>query len=358
MNQIIKAGALVCALAMLEWNAAAVAEEKRLGDYIYVPAMSAPGSVGTISLRVEGVTDGGTVESLAGAEFGVYVYASDGKLTPWANPLLPSEPMRIRTGETETRFSLPQGTEFYLRQESAPEGYIFDAQTLIPVTDSEIVVRNQAYGRVTISVRDTLGEGIEGVSLTATDGAGNQTELVTDENGQAVLLCDHAGAYAIAESGLPEGVLPAENDSVQVQAAPASAAEVAFEHPAPGLVQAAATLVSVNALGEQEEKPLAGLALCVAGQTATTDADILIRSQPVSRISRIPSVLHIFSSYSVQTLLGVIHLDPVCIPCLHPFSLYTKKQPTFACCPLYFSVYFFFNSFICFRCSLFPQLFC
>ena len=273
MNQIIKAGALVCALAMLEWNAAAVAEEKRLGDYIYVPAMSAPGSVGTISLRVEGVTDGGTVESLAGAEFGVYVYASDGKLTPWANPLLPSEPMRIRTGETETRFSLPQGTEFYLRQESAPEGYIFDAHTLIPVTDSEIVVRNQAYGRVTISVRDTLGEGIEGVSLTATDGAGNQTELVTDENGQAVLLCDHAGTYAIAESGLPEGVLPAENDSVQVQAAPASAAEVAFEHPAPGLVQAAATLVSVNALGEQEEKPLAGLALCVAGQTATTDAD-------------------------------------------------------------------------------------
>lgn len=181
--------------------------------------------------------------------------------------------MRIRTGETETRFSLPQGTEFYLRQESAPEGFIFDAQTLIPVTDSEIVVRNQAYGRVTISVRDTLGEGIEGVSLTATDGAGNQTELVTDENGQAVLLCDHAGAYAIAESGLPEGVLPAENDSVQVQAAPGSAAEVAFEHPAPGLVQAAATLVSVNALGEQEEKPLAGLALCVAGQTATTDAD-------------------------------------------------------------------------------------
>lgn len=147
MNQIIKAGALVCALAMLEWNAAAVAEEKRLGDYIYVPAMSAPGSVGTISLRVEGVTDGGTVESLAGAEFGVYVYASDGKLTPWANPLLPSEPMRIRTGETETRFSLPQGTEFYLRQESAPEGFIFDEQTLIPVTDSEIVVRNQAYGR-------------------------------------------------------------------------------------------------------------------------------------------------------------------------------------------------------------------
>ena len=68
MNQIIKAGALVCALAMLEWNAAAVAEEKRLGDYIYVPAMSAPGSVGTISLRVEGVTDGGTAQDEDDAE--------------------------------------------------------------------------------------------------------------------------------------------------------------------------------------------------------------------------------------------------------------------------------------------------
>ena len=111
MNQIIKAGALVCALAMLEWNPAAVAEEKRLGDYIYVPAMSDPAGMGAISLRVEGVKSGEngekeTVESLAGAEFGVYVYSSEGKLTPWANPLLPSEPMRIRTGETETRFSL------------------------------------------------------------------------------------------------------------------------------------------------------------------------------------------------------------------------------------------------------------
>lgn len=220
MNQIIKAGALVCALAMLEWNAAAVAEEKRLGDYIYVPAMSAPGSVGTISLRVEGVTDGGTVESLAGAEFGVYVYASDGKLTPWANPLLPSEPMRIRTGETETRFSLPQGTEFYLRQESAPEGFIFDAQTLIPVTDSEIVVRNQAYGRVTISVRDTLGEGIEGVSLTATDGAGNQTELVTDENGQAVLLCDHAAPMRLRKADCRKACFPLKTTACRCRRRP------------------------------------------------------------------------------------------------------------------------------------------
>ena len=76
MNQIIKAGALVCALAMLEWNPAAVAEEKRLGDYIYVPAMSDPAGMGTNSLRVEGVKSGEngekeTEEALAGAGGGI-----------------------------------------------------------------------------------------------------------------------------------------------------------------------------------------------------------------------------------------------------------------------------------------------
>ena len=97
----IRTGALLCACALLTGHGASLAEEKRLGDYIYVPAMSEPGSLGTISLRVEalGISQTGeteVVDGLAGAEFGVYVYASDGQLTPWANPLSPSEPMRIR----------------------------------------------------------------------------------------------------------------------------------------------------------------------------------------------------------------------------------------------------------------------
>ena len=160
MNQIIKAGALVCALAMLEWNPAAVAEEKRLGDYIYVPAMSDPAGMGAISLRVEGVKSGENGE----------------KRRPWRrwrarNSSCTSIPAResSRRGQIrccpasrcasarakpETRFSLPQGTEFYLRQERAPEGYTFDSQTLIPVTDGEIVVQNKAQGRLNITVRD------------------------------------------------------------------------------------------------------------------------------------------------------------------------------------------------------------
>ena len=169
---------------MLEWNATAVAEEKRLGDYIYVPAMSDPRSVGTISLRVDGVRCGEngekeTVEALSGAEFGVYVYSSEGRLTPWANPLYPSEPMRIRTGEGEMRFTLPQGTEFYLRQESAPDGYAFDKDALIPVTGEEIVVQNEAQGELMITVQDALGKPISGVTLTASAENGEGTQLVT-----------------------------------------------------------------------------------------------------------------------------------------------------------------------------------
>lgn len=211
LKQIIKAGALLCALTMLEWNATAVAEEKRLGDYIYVPAMSDPRSVGTISLRVDGVRCGEngekeTVEALSGAEFGVYVYSSEGRLTPWANPLYPSEPMRIRTGEGETRFTLPQGTEFYLRQESAPDGYAFDKDTLIPVTGEEIVVQNEAQGELMITVQDALGKPISGVTLTASAENGEGTQLVTDENGMATLRADEAQRYLVTETELPQGV--------------------------------------------------------------------------------------------------------------------------------------------------------
>lgn len=111
----MKKSAAICAVAMLIAGQAATAEEKRLGDYVYVPAMQVSHAAGSISLRVEGLAlESGTdipnvVEALSGAEFGVYVFSGTGELTPWANPLYPSEPMRIRTGEGETLFSLPQG---------------------------------------------------------------------------------------------------------------------------------------------------------------------------------------------------------------------------------------------------------
>lgn len=212
MNHIIRTGALLCAFAML--SGVAVAEEKHLGDYIYVPAMTAPGSVGAISLRVSGARcgeDGQRVEeeSLAGAEFGVYVVSSDGQLRPWANPLLPSEPMRIRTGEGETRFTLPQGTEFYLRQERAPQGYCYDREALIPVTGGDIVVNNEMAGELRVRVQDSLGNPLAGVTVSATNAAGEENLLITDENGAATMSVPAADTFAVREATLPEGVFDA-----------------------------------------------------------------------------------------------------------------------------------------------------
>ena len=182
---MLKAAAL-CALAMLASNMA-VAEEKRLGDYIYVPAMQVAPVSGAISLRVEGLalsehSDEPVVEeTLSGAEFGVYVFSGSGELTPWANPLYPSEPMRIRSADGEARFSLPQGAEYYLRQESAPQGYAFDDEALIPVTGDEIVVANHMAGQLLISTVDSLGVPVPGVEIVLKDENGQAHVLVTDE---------------------------------------------------------------------------------------------------------------------------------------------------------------------------------
>ena len=208
-------GAALCMAALLSCGAAA-AEEKRLGDYIYVPAMQVSPVSGTISLRVEGLAlteesdEPVAKETLAGAEFGVYVFSGSGELTAWANPLYPSEPMRIRSSEGETRFSLPQGAEYYLRQESAPQGYAFDDETLIPVTGEEIVVQNRMAGQLLVSAVDSLGVPVCGAQILLQADDGTTHTLVTDENGQAVLSGYEAQGYQIWEGTLPEGVFAAQ----------------------------------------------------------------------------------------------------------------------------------------------------
>ena len=215
----IARGAALLLCAVLAQGQTAAAEEKRLGDYIYVPAMQASSAAGAISLRVEGLAlDAGSdeaqvVDALAGAEFGVYVFSGLGELTPWANPLYPSEPMRIRTGDGETRFTLPQGAEFYLRQESAPQGYLFDDETLIPVTGGEIVVRNAMAGQLAVCTVDSLGTPVASVVLEATGEDGERRTLTTDENGEAVLTCEQAQRYTVREVELPEGAFAARSIS-------------------------------------------------------------------------------------------------------------------------------------------------
>ncbi|MBQ8617589.1 MAG: hypothetical protein IJ418_08735 [Clostridia bacterium] len=274
-------GAALCMAALLSCGAAA-AEEKRLGDYIYVPAMQVSPVSGTISLRVEGLAlteesdEPVAKETLAGAEFGVYVFSGSGELTAWANPLYPSEPMRIRSSEGETRFSLPQGAEYYLRQESAPQGYAFDDETLIPVTGEEIVVQNRMAGQLLVSAVDSLGVPVCGAQILLQADDGTTHTLVTDENGQAVLSGYEAQGYQIWEGTLPEGVFAAQRiiggeateQGVYAGIQPAHRTRVTFEHPASGSVLLDMRLNVLGDNGQMSAQPLAGVRLDILSDPA------------------------------------------------------------------------------------------
>lgn len=283
MNKFVKLGVALSASLILACSGAA--EEKHIGDLIYVPAMTVQTQSGMHVLRVEGLSrqsgsdDALLLDQLAGAEFGVYVFSSDGELTPWANPLYPSEPMRIRTREGETRFSLPQGTEFYLRQESAPQGYRFDDEMLIPVTGDEIVVRNTMAGELLLCAVDTLGDPVPDMTFSVSDEAGNSWTLTADETGQAIFESEHAGVYAVREGTLPEGVFEAislqaaragdvvEQSDVHmaVRVSDAARTRVTFEHPASGGVQLNMQRAIIDDNGQTVLAPLSGVVMHITG---------------------------------------------------------------------------------------------
>ena len=287
-KHLMRVGAFLLAAAMMPGCAAA--EERRLGDLIYVPAMQVTSAAGRYNLRVEGIprTEDGTVQAqpLAGAEFGVYVVSSDGELTPWANPLYPSEPMRIRSGEEAVSFMLPDGMEFYLRQESAPQGYIYDEAALIPVTEQEIVVTNHVPGELLVQAVDSLGAALSGVEILVTGEDGSVTAQMTDENGCVSLQYDAEQAVSVQQGTLPSGVYPALEASVGGAAAdvsmPAAAdirlsgrTRVVFVHPASGTVELAMSLMAVNKDGEVERLPLTGVSMEIVDQGLTVLTDEL-----------------------------------------------------------------------------------
>ena len=54
VNKRVRLGAALCASLLIFGGTHAAAEEKRIGDLIYVPAMTVQAQAGTYSLRVEG----------------------------------------------------------------------------------------------------------------------------------------------------------------------------------------------------------------------------------------------------------------------------------------------------------------
>ena len=288
---------LLCAL-MLAGNTAG-AEEKRLGDFIYVPAMTVQTQAGSIGLRVEGLAldadadQPRTVESLSGAVFGVYVISGDGELKPWANPLYPSEPMRIRTAEGETRFALPGGTEFYLIQESAPQGYV-PQEALIPVTGDSIVIHNAMEGELMLRAVDSLGVPLAGVSWEAEAEDGTVYTLVSGNDGCAGLRSEIAQSFTVTQTDLPQGVFDAlgvqVNDQAQgdvqtvsVQVDMATRTRVEYEHPAAGSVLLEMDLKLIDGNANEIRKPLAGVSMEIAGDMLSEPLTIVTDEEGQAR---------------------------------------------------------------------------
>ncbi|MBQ8094968.1 MAG: carboxypeptidase regulatory-like domain-containing protein [Clostridia bacterium] len=256
------------------------AEQRQYGDYIYVPAIGSVTSTDAIHLSVEGIgySETGepeTKESLSGAEFGVYVVSAGGEVRPWANPLYPTEQMKIRTGASGASFTLPSGVEFYLIQETTQSGYQFDAEAMIPVDSHDMVIRNTMPAMISVETRDSQNVPLVGLRLRLTESDGTILEAETDEYGRARFLSDTGITGIVEEISLPEDVHPAKAGMVngeaaelplQVTCAPGTCVFLSFEHPAIGYVQLNTVLSFLDDLGETVTEPLAGIEMQIESQ--------------------------------------------------------------------------------------------
>ncbi|MEI3405529.1 MAG: Ig-like domain-containing protein [Christensenellales bacterium] len=144
-----------------------------------------------------------TVEALSGAEFGVYVYSSEGRRRRGQTRCIPVSRCAFARAKSLRGSPCRRGRSFICVR-ILSYGYAFDKDTLIPVTGEEIVVQNEAQGELMITVQDALGKPISGVTLTASSENGEGTQLVTDENGigqvprgrGTALFCHGYGAAA------------------------------------------------------------------------------------------------------------------------------------------------------------------
>ncbi len=258
--------------------------ERQVGDYIYVPAGGTIQVTDVIHLTVEGVgyaADTGESrreESLSGAEFGVYVINAAGEVRPWANPLYPTEQMKIRTGVDGASFTLPSGMEYYLMQQSTQNGYLFDADALIPVNSRELTVQNVMPSLLAVSACDSLNTPIAGVVITVTDEDGKKTEQMTDEYGWARFYSDSILSGTVTETKLMEDAVPARSvtingvrsDSTAFVTHPGECTVIRFEHPASGTVQLNTTVTTLGDSGETLTQPLPGVTMTIESNPAVT----------------------------------------------------------------------------------------
>lgn len=272
------AGFLAATLLTSPLPTAAV-EEVSLGTYAYVPARTAIASQ-TARLSVRGLAltqesdEPVAIDALAGAEFGVYVKDAQGQMRPWANPLYPQEPMRVRSGEEAVSFALPAGQQFFIHQESAPSGYRPMDEEYLPVeAGAALEIVNAMPGEVQVKVTDTAGAALAGarLRLTAPDGAVLEGE--TDSQGLLTFEGLTEGLYAVEETEAPQGAAALDQTVQMASIADASRVRVSFVHPQKGRLSLSAVTREALEDGSVQEAPLSGLTLTIAGPEGTVQVE-------------------------------------------------------------------------------------
>ncbi len=198
---------------------------------------------------------------LPGAVFGVYAPDADGVMQPWPDPRAPQSPYLIRTEGEPVGFSLPEGIDFFLRQESAPEGYRAASGDLPIGEQKEIVIENAMPGRLAVTAQDEDGNPIAGVKFTLRLQDTLSGETAADGSWRA--KAPVAGMYALACAEAPEEYLPAKNPQRNVDLRDGANLEEIFVFQRMGRLIVQAERFAMHPTGQAERKPLAGVELTV-----------------------------------------------------------------------------------------------
>lgn len=235
-----KLSVLLASVLLLSIAPLSTAEEAvTLGNYVYVPAREAAQGGSGYPVYVRGIAleeesgESTVIDALAGVELGIYVQNARGEMTPWANPLYPTEAMRVRTTQNEeTLLALPPQQQFFVHVESVPSGYEVPDMGYLPLqADEALEITCIQPAQLHIAVADTSGNVYEGIEITVTTQEGVNTTYKTDSEGKIVLKGLAAGTYRVTEVKTPQGALALQSDTQQITLADAQRGEVEFIHP-------------------------------------------------------------------------------------------------------------------------------
>ncbi|MCL2812848.1 MAG: SpaA isopeptide-forming pilin-related protein, partial [Clostridia bacterium] len=225
-------------------------------------------------------------EYLSGAVFGIYAPDAEGNMQPWPDPRAPHSPFLVRTQAEPVSFDLPDGLVFFMRQVSAPEGYMPIPEGYWSIEGlTELRVDNAMPGGLEVLAADTDGQPLAGVQVRLLQEGQLVQEGVTGADGAWQVDPLPAGDYVIENTEPPQDFLPATDPRRDVTVRDGALAGDTFVHQRMGRVLVLAESVAMRSDGQLERAPLTDMGLqvldgnrrSVAGEWST-DANGLAQS--------------------------------------------------------------------------------